>query len=80
MTECNNPARHRVADFVNPGADRRFDMIAALRIGKSFPSTPSLDHNNSSVSPKGGPGTRQLTIGSATSTPSVDKLAIAAAI
>ena len=42
MTECNYPARHRVSNFIDPGADRRFDMFAALRIGKAFPITPGL--------------------------------------
>jgi hypothetical protein len=35
-----------VADFVDSGTDWRFDMIAALRIRKSLPSAPSLNHEN----------------------------------
>jgi hypothetical protein len=46
VAEGDNTAGHGVADFVDPGADWRFDMIATLRIGKSLPSTPSLDHEN----------------------------------
>jgi hypothetical protein len=46
VAEGDNAAGHGVADFVDSGADRRFDMIAALRIGKSLPSAPSLDHEN----------------------------------
>jgi hypothetical protein len=36
MAECNDPTRHGVPDFVDSGTDRRFDMFAALRIGKRF--------------------------------------------
>jgi hypothetical protein len=46
VAESNNAAGHGVADFVDSGADWRFDMIAALRIGKSLPSAPSLNHEN----------------------------------
>src|SRR4029450_2329494 len=42
MAECNDATRHGVSDFVDSGTDRRFDMFAALRIGKAFPVTPSL--------------------------------------
>jgi hypothetical protein len=42
MAECNDPTRHGVSDFIDSGTDRRFDMFAALRIGKTFPVTPSL--------------------------------------
>src|SRR5262245_4826433 len=44
MAESDDAAGHCVADFVDPGADRRFDMFAALCIGKSLPVTPSLNH------------------------------------
>jgi hypothetical protein len=46
MAERNDTAGHRVTNFINSGADRRFDMIAALRIGKSLPAAPSLNHEN----------------------------------
>jgi hypothetical protein len=44
MAKRNDPTRHGVSDFVDSGTDRRFDMFAALRIGKTFPVTPSLHH------------------------------------
>ena len=47
MTERNNPASHCMTDFVNSGTDGRFDMSAALCIGKSLPATPSLHHKKS---------------------------------
>jgi hypothetical protein len=53
MAKSNNAAGHSVADFVDSWANWRFNMIAALRIGKSFPSAPSLNHkNNLSISSK----------------------------
>jgi hypothetical protein len=53
VAESNNAAGQGVADFVDSRADRRFDMIATLRIGKSLPSAPSLDHeNNLSITSK----------------------------
>jgi hypothetical protein len=53
VAEGDNTPGHGVADFVDPGADWRFDMIATLRIGKSLPSAPSLDHeNNLSITSK----------------------------
>jgi hypothetical protein len=33
-----------VANLINPGADRRFDVIAALHIWKPFPAAPGLHH------------------------------------
>jgi hypothetical protein len=46
MTESDNAACHRMTNFINPGTDRRFDMFAALRVGKSSPVAPSLHHEN----------------------------------
>src|SRR5262245_46068594 len=59
VTEGNDPSGHRVTDLINAGANGRLNMLAALRIGKAFPSTPSLDHKISlSITKKGGPRTR----------------------
>jgi hypothetical protein len=48
MPEGNNPAGHRMPDLVNTRADGRFNMFAAICIGKSLPITPSLNHENPS--------------------------------
>src|SRR5262245_45348542 len=81
MTEGNDATGHHVADFIDPGADRRFDMFATLCIGKSFPVAPSLHHEKSSICfKKASPETRQVMIGFAASTGPVDKSPIAAAI
>jgi hypothetical protein len=50
MPERNDPAGHRMADFVNTRTDGRFNMFATMCIGKSFPITPSLNHENPSES------------------------------
>src|SRR5262245_54476186 len=47
MTEGNDATGHHVTDFIDAGADRRFDMFATLCIRKSFPVAPSLYHENS---------------------------------
>jgi hypothetical protein len=55
MAKGNDPASHGVTNFVNSGADGRFNVFAALGIGKAFPSTPSLNHEISlSIIQKGG--------------------------
>src|SRR5690349_20361439 len=81
VPECNDAARHRVADLINSRTDRRFNVFAALRVWKSLPTTPSLHHKFPSK-PLKNPHqeTRQLTIGSVASTAPVDKSAIKAAI
>jgi hypothetical protein len=48
MTESNNPAGHCMANFINARTDRRLDVFAALRVGKSLPIAPSLNHEKSS--------------------------------
>jgi hypothetical protein len=47
MPKRDDPAGHRVADFVNSGADWRFNMFAAVRVRKSLPTAPGLHHENS---------------------------------
>jgi hypothetical protein len=44
MTESNNATGHRMPNFINARTDRRLDVFAALRIGKSLPIAPSLNH------------------------------------
>jgi hypothetical protein len=84
VAEGDDATGHSVADFVDSGADWRFNVIAALGIGKSLPSAPSLNHeNNLSISSslqKAAPRTRQLIIGSVRSTGPVDNRAIEAGI
>jgi hypothetical protein len=48
MTESHNTAGHRMPNFIDAGTDRRFDVFAALRVGKSLPIAPSLNHEKSS--------------------------------
>jgi hypothetical protein len=48
MTESHNSAGHRMPNFIDAGTDRRFDVFAALRVGKSLPIAPSLNHEKSS--------------------------------
>jgi hypothetical protein len=81
MTESHNTAGHRMPNFIDAGTDRRFDVFAALRVGKSLPIAPSLNHEKSSnLLKKSDPATRQVIIRSAGSTGAVDKWLIAAAI
>jgi hypothetical protein len=37
-----------MANFINARTDRRLDVFAALRVGKSLPIAPSLNHEKSS--------------------------------
>jgi hypothetical protein len=46
VTEGDDPAGHCVPDLVDSGANWRFNVIAALGIGKSLPTAPSLNHKN----------------------------------
>ena len=46
VAKSNDATGHGMADFIDPGPNWRFDMIAALRIRKSLPSAPSLNHEN----------------------------------
>src|SRR6476660_983949 len=79
MTESHNTAGHRMPNFIDAGTDRRLDVFAALRVGKSLPIAPSLNHEKSSnLLKKSDP--RQVIIRSAGSTGAVDKWLIAAAI
>jgi hypothetical protein len=81
VPEGNNAAGHGVADFIHSGADWRFNMIAALRIGKSLPSAPSLNHENDlNIPSKSASGTRQVNIGSVRSTGSVDNRSVESAV
>src|SRR5262249_23399280 len=74
VAKCNSPTSHCMADFIDSGANWRFDMFAALCIGKSFPVAPSLHHEKSlNILQIRGPRTRQVIMGSVTSMGAVDK-------
>ena len=44
MTERDHLAAIGVTNFVNPGANRRLDELAIMRVRKSLPGCPALHH------------------------------------